>query len=59
MAKKNLSLPSLLGPAMQQVMALVALVILYAFFAVFSNRSFRANQRDGARRCARVGRGSR
>ncbi len=38
MVKKKLSLPSLSGPAMQQVMALVALVILYVFFAIFGNR---------------------
>lgn len=38
MSEKKLSLPSMSGPAMQQVMALVALVILYVFFSIFGNR---------------------
>lgn len=43
MSEKKLSLPNLSGPAMQQVMALVALVILYIFFSIFGNRFLSAD----------------
>ncbi|QWW18801.1 ABC transporter permease [Schaalia sp. 19OD2882] len=43
MSGKTLPVPKVSSAAMQQVMALAALVILYAFFAVFGNRFLSAD----------------